>query len=144
MCANLFLSVYRGKKRSEKYTLIHQCFFRRTGTRVHNSIFFFSFYSMHFRIVYICYKKRTIFTIFKNNVIRKKRNLQNVVKWGRWIITLWSTISCTFSHTQKPFDSFFTDLRKPILLCLTSPTEGFCVYLDYSQVFPQKHKCEIT
>ena len=41
MCENLFLFVYRGKKRSEKYTLIHQCFFRRTGTRVHNSIFFF-------------------------------------------------------------------------------------------------------
>ena len=73
MCENLFLFVYRGKKRSEKYTLIHQCFFRRTGTRVHNSIFFFSFYSMHFRIVYICYKKRTIFTIFKNNVIRKRK-----------------------------------------------------------------------
>lgn len=44
MCENLFLFVYRGKKRSEKDTLIHQCFFRRTGTRVHDSILFTFFH----------------------------------------------------------------------------------------------------
>ena len=74
---------------------------------------------------------------------KEKKNLQKVVKWGKRISPFGQQYLYFLPH-PKPLDSFFIDLRKPSLLCLTSPTESFHVYLDSSQVFPHKHKCEIT
>lgn len=43
-----------------------------------------------------------------------------------------------------PKTSWFTAMRKSTLFLLTSFTESFWGYLDYSQVFAHIHKCEIT
>lgn len=127
MCESLFLFVYR-ETESEKCTSTHQYCFWMTGTGVQSSIFFFILLHALQNCLHLLQETCTILIIFKNNVMRKrKKSLQKVVKWGKQIITLWSTIP-VLSPTPKTIWLIFYWLKKtqPSLSDITN-RELLCV-----------------